>query len=43
MLICWFTENPTFKIQTFYWAANCVWLPGNHDFQPAMYSTLQEA
>lgn len=24
-------------------AAPCVWLPGNHDFQPAMYSTLQEA
>ncbi|EKK7703835.1 3',5'-cyclic-AMP phosphodiesterase [Cronobacter sakazakii] len=23
--------------------APCVWLPGNHDFQPAMYSTLQEA
>lgn len=22
-------------------AAPCVWLPGNHDFQPAMYSTLQ--
>ena len=21
----------------------CVWLPGNHDFQPAMYSALQEA
>lgn len=21
----------------------CVWLPGNHDFQPSMYSTLQEA
>lgn len=21
----------------------CVWLPGNHDFQPAMYSSLQEA
>lgn len=20
----------------------CVWLPGNHDFQPAMYSALQE-
>ncbi|MGL5700919.1 MAG: 3',5'-cyclic-AMP phosphodiesterase [Kluyvera sp.] len=24
-------------------SAPCVWLPGNHDFQPAMYSTLQEA
>jgi Icc protein len=24
-------------------AAPCVWLPGNHDFQPAMYSTLQES
>ena len=24
-------------------AAPCVWLPGNHDFQPAMYSTLQDA
>ncbi len=24
-------------------AAPCVWLPGNHDFQPAMYGTLQEA
>ncbi|HBI10891.1 3',5'-cyclic-AMP phosphodiesterase [Franconibacter pulveris] len=24
-------------------AAPCVWLPGNHDFQPAMYSALQEA
>ena len=24
-------------------AAPCVWLPGNHDFQPSMYSTLQEA
>ncbi|MCX8957909.1 3',5'-cyclic-AMP phosphodiesterase [Erwinia psidii] len=23
-------------------AAPCVWLPGNHDFQPAMYSTLAE-
>ena len=23
--------------------APCVWLPGNHDFQPAMYSALQEA
>lgn len=23
--------------------APCVWLPGNHDFQPAMYSTLQDA
>ena len=23
--------------------APCVWLPGNHDFQPAMYSTLQES
>ena len=21
----------------------CVWLPGNHDFQPAMYSSLQDA
>ena len=21
----------------------CVWLPGNHDFQPSMYSTLQDA
>jgi Icc protein len=21
----------------------CVWLPGNHDFQPAMYSALQDA
>ncbi|WP_058911016.1 3',5'-cyclic-AMP phosphodiesterase [Entomohabitans teleogrylli] len=21
----------------------CVWLPGNHDFQPAMFSALQEA
>ena len=20
----------------------CVWLPGNHDFQPAMYSSLQD-
>lgn len=24
-------------------AAPCVWLPGNHDFQPAMYSTLEAA
>lgn len=24
-------------------AAPCVWLPGNHDFQPAMYSALQDA
>ncbi|WP_447863869.1 3',5'-cyclic-AMP phosphodiesterase [Kluyvera sichuanensis] len=24
-------------------AAPCVWLPGNHDFQPSMYSTLQDA
>ncbi len=24
-------------------SAPCVWLPGNHDFQPAMYSTLQDA
>lgn len=24
-------------------AAPCVWLPGNHDFQPAMYSTLHDA
>jgi len=24
-------------------SAPCVWLPGNHDFQPAMYSALQEA
>ena len=24
-------------------AAPCVWLPGNHAFQPSMYSTLQEA
>ena len=24
-------------------SAPCVWLPGNHDFQPSMYSTLQEA
>ena len=24
-------------------AAPCVWLPGNHDFQPAMYSALQNA
>ena len=24
-------------------ASPCVWLPGNHDFQPAMYSALQEA
>ncbi|MCS3463645.1 Icc protein [Citrobacter sp. JUb117] len=23
--------------------APCVWLPGNHDFQPAMYSALQDA
>lgn len=23
--------------------APCVWLPGNHDFQPAMYTALQEA
>jgi len=23
--------------------APCVWLPGNHDFQPAMFSTLVEA
>lgn len=23
--------------------APCVWLPGNHDFQPAMFSALQEA
>ena len=23
--------------------APCVWLPGNHDFQPSMYSTLQDA
>ncbi|MGY5358556.1 3',5'-cyclic-AMP phosphodiesterase [Cronobacter dublinensis] len=23
--------------------APCVWLPGNHDFQPAMFSTLQDA
>lgn len=23
--------------------APCVWLPGNHDFQPAMYHTLQAA
>jgi Icc protein len=23
--------------------APCVWLPGNHDFQPAMYSALREA
>lgn len=23
--------------------APCVWLPGNHDFQPAMYATLAEA
>lgn len=23
--------------------APCVWLPGNHDFQPAMFSTLSEA
>lgn len=23
--------------------APCVWLPGNHDFQPAMFSTLAEA
>lgn len=21
----------------------CVWLPGNHDFQPAMYSSIQDA
>ena len=24
-------------------SAPCVWLPGNHDFQPSMYSTLQDA
>lgn len=24
-------------------SAPCVWLPGNHDFQPAMYSSLQDA
>lgn len=24
-------------------AMPCVWLPGNHDFQPAMYSALQDA
>ncbi|RWR01404.1 diguanylate phosphodiesterase [[Pantoea] beijingensis] len=24
-------------------SAPCVWLPGNHDFQPAMFSTLAEA
>lgn len=24
-------------------SAPCVWLPGNHDFQPAMFSTLSEA
>ena len=24
-------------------AMPCVWLPGNHDFQPAMYSALQES
>ncbi|SCC48206.1 3',5'-cyclic-AMP phosphodiesterase [Kosakonia oryziphila] len=24
-------------------SAPCVWLPGNHDFQPAMYSALQDA
>ena len=24
-------------------SAPCVWLPGNHDFQPAMFSALQEA
>jgi len=23
--------------------APCVWLPGNHDFQPSMYSALQDA
>ena len=23
--------------------APCVWLPGNHDFHPSMYSTLQDA
>lgn len=23
--------------------APCVWLPGNHDFQPAMYGTLRQA
>ena len=23
--------------------APCVWLPGNHDLQPAMYSALQDA
>lgn len=24
-------------------SAPCVWLPGNHDFQPAMFSALQDA
>ncbi|WP_312741393.1 3',5'-cyclic-AMP phosphodiesterase [Cedecea neteri] len=24
-------------------SAPCVWLPGNHDFQPAMFNALQEA